>query len=343
MTWNLALQPERRVGAMMARWGHPVLRLRTWALAMCVPIAVPLLLALACAWVLEPSGTRAAILAVLLTATALGGVGSVFVADALAREICSVGAPSSSPKAVVHHIREMQDLAGRYRAGTQTLRRMNSNQLKTEESERRRLARELHDELGQELALLNMWLQTLRKEEIDPASGARLLRDSESLAGALMERVRSMSLDLRPAQLDDLGVAAALRSLARRVGRQTGISVTLLALPETSQRFSDAIETALFRVAQAAVTNSVRHAGASTLWIGLEVQDGLATVKVQDDGAGFDPDLVAARAAFGSGMGLLVMQERVQALGGTMNIISGPGTGTLVRASIPICAPEYSA
>lgn len=343
MTWNLALQPERHLGAMLARWGPPVLRLRTWALAMCLLVAVPLLLALACALLFEPGATKAGTLAVLLATAAVGGLAAFFVADVLAREICSVAAETSPPRKLVHHIREMQDLSGRYGAATYTLRRMHANQLQAEESERRRLARELHDELGQELALLNMWLQTTQKEEIDRASGARLLRDSQALASALMERVRSMSLDLRPAQLDDLGVAAALRSLARRVGRQTGISVTLLALPETAQRFSDAIETALFRVAQAAVTNSVRHAGASTLWIALEIRDGLATVKIQDDGAGFDLEQVRARAALGSGMGLLVMQERVQALGGTMNIITGPGTGTLVRVSIPICASEHPA
>jgi two-component system sensor histidine kinase NreB len=156
-----------------------------------------------------------------------------------------------------------------------------------------------------------------------------------------MERVRSMALDLRPAQLDDLGLPAALRTLARRVGKQTGITVTLLAVPHSVERFPEELETAMFRIAQAAVTNAVRHAGARTLWIGLDVEDGRATVKVQDDGSGFDLDSIRGRAALGAGgMGLRVMQERVQALGGSLEIITAPDTGTLVKASFPVSALE---
>lgn len=315
----------------------PVWSLKAWMMALSLLMGLPVLVGLASTWWSQPGSAPAGPLYASAATLAIGFAGAYAIVHALSRELRS---PDSGPQqAGPQHIREIADFMARHQAATRALRAVNGNRLQAEEAERRRLARELHDQLGQELALLHMWLQTVQGDGMDEGTHRQLLRDCGALAATLMERVRSMALDLRPAQLDDLGLSAALGALARRVGRQTGITVTLLTLPQNVvPRFPDAVETSLFRIAQAAVTNAVRHAGASTLWIALEVQDGLATVKVQDDGAGFDVDEVRARSAAGTGMGLLVMEERVQALGGTMDIISAPEAGTLVRASVPLGA-----
>jgi signal transduction histidine kinase len=306
--------------------------LNSWAKAVSGLVGVPVL-ALA-GYALTRSGVSdVALLGACAAAVAVGYAGVFWLVRSLIRQIRGLSAAEMPTRDAP--LEEIAAVLARLEANAQTLRAVHVSHLHGEEAERRRLARELHDELGQELALLLMWLQRLQQESVDSGTRAQMLRSSAALAASVLERVRSMALDLRPAQLDDLGLAPALRALARRVGRQTGITVTLLALPETEPRLADATKTALFRIAQAAVTNAVRHAGASTLWIGYDIQDGMATVKVQDDGCGFDPEEVRSRAADGSGMGLLVMQERVQALGGKIGFISGPGAGTLVSASIP--------
>lgn len=325
-----------RLGGIMSRLQLPVCALRTWALVFWLLFTAPTLAAFACAWWWSRDGASAAALQACLAVAGAVCIGALLVAHLLARAIDGLGRTDRPAPAGSHPVREVGDLARRCAALTQALRTLNATRLDAEEAERRRLARELHDEVGQELALLHIWLQTLQKDRLDLANCTRVLQEIESLAGTIMEQVRSMALDLRPAQLDDLGLSAALRSLARRVGHRTGISVKLKAPPEQGQRLPDTVETALFRIAQAAVTNAVRHAQASTVWVALEVRESEATLKVQDDGVGFDQDVLQANAVANSGMGIVVMQERVRALGGAMDIITAPGTGTLVRATIPV-------
>lgn len=328
-------RPGRDSGVVRSIWS-----LKGWAIALSSAMGIPLLVVLLYVWADDPRGVLAWILGVCSVAMALGCAGVYVFIVSLGEDLRAVATPGVPSAVRKHRVREIAELVAGLDAAAQTLRAVHASHMQAEDAERRRLARELHDELGQELALLHMWMQSLQSEDTEPGTQARVLRDAEALAGTLMERVRSMALDLRPAQLDDLGLAAALRALSRRVTRQTGIAVTLLDVPEAVQRVSEPIETALFRVAQAAVTNAVRHARATTLWIALEVEDGIGTVKVQDDGCGFDLDRVRSRAAAGSGLGLIGMQERVEALGGTMKTISAPGAGTLIAASIPIGAVE---
>jgi signal transduction histidine kinase len=341
MTRIAALHPAQESrSAPSLRLRLPVWRLTTWG-AVCACLAgLPILFASLYRWWIDPEALPQILLAACAVLAAAGCAGVYVLVRVLGAELHRVAIANAPAARRRFPIREIGEVIAANEAATETLRAVHASVLQAEEAERRRLARELHDELGQELALLHMWLQTRRNDGIDAETRGQRLRDCESLAGTIMERVRSMALDLRPAQLDDLGLPAALRTLARRVGRQTGITVTLLAVPPSAQRFAEPIETALFRIAQAAVTNAVRHAGASTLWIALEVEGGRATVKVQDDGSGFDLDEVAAKARSGAGMGLRVMQERVQALGGAIEIITAPGTGTLVKASFPVAAAD---
>ena len=325
-----------RLDGILRRLPLPVCRLRTWVLALSVLLTAPTLLAVATAWWWSRDAATAAALHASLAVAGAACAGGWLVAHLLARAIAGIGGSDEQAMPRPHPVREIGELANRCEATTEALRQVNAMRLDAEEAERRRLARELHDQVGQELALLHIWLQALQKDRPDAVNCQRMLCDSASLAGTLLEQVRSMALDLRPAQLDDLGLSAALRTLARRMCRQAGIAVTLLDLPDTAARLPETVETALFRVAQAAVTNAVRHAQASTLWIALEVREGHAVLKVQDDGAGFDPDAVRSNAVAGGGMGIQVMQERVRALRGAMDIISTPGGGTLVRATIPV-------
>ena len=312
----------------------PVLGLKSWLVAVSLLTGIPVLVALVYSWS-HPGTAPALVLSRCAAGLAIGWVAALALGRALDKELRGeIATPSGGESC---RVREFAALATRHRMATRTLRQVHGTQLQAEEAERRRLARELHDELGQELAMLHMWLQAVRADEgPGRAPHPHVLDDCKSIAGALMERVRSMALDLRPAQLDDLGLPAALAALARRAGRQTGITVTLLDMPQHAQRFPDCIETALFRIAQAAVTNTVRHAGASTLWISFRVHEGEATVKVRDDGSGFDVQRARARIAAATGMGLLVMQERVKTLGGSMEIDSAPGRGTSVSASLPL-------
>ena len=207
--------------------------------------------------------------------------------------------------------------------------------LKALENERRLIARELHDQIGQALTAVKLNLESLR-------GGARAkafpLDESVEIVEQLMETVRSLSLDLRPSVLDDLGLAAALRWYADRQGRRAGFGVRMRTqLP--AQRLAPDLETACFRVAQEAITNVARHAGAKHLEVDARAEDGTLDLTVRDDGTGFDVEGVRRGTTGDGSIGLDGMEERVRLLGGDFRIDSRPGTGTTVWARFPLTAP----
>jgi len=202
--------------------------------------------------------------------------------------------------------------------------------LEVQETERREVARELHDEIGQALTAVKLGLEALRRapgSRVDPAA----FTDSLELVENALQQVRSLTLDLRPGVLDDLGLAPALRWLAERQQKLTGIRLeTDIDLP--AARLDPAIETACFRIAQEAITNSLRHAGPQRVSLSARVGDGTLSLVVADDGAGFD--LAAARAAGAAGRsaGLTGMEERARLAGGQLEVRTARGGGTEVRA-----------
>ncbi len=213
------------------------------------------------------------------------------------------------------------------------LQSLSNRMLLIQEAERRHIARELHDEIGQSLTAMKLNLDALQRRLAGHAA-LPLAVEATAIAEGLLDQVRKLSLDLRPPQLDDLGLAAALSWLVKRHGRAEGPSI-VLDTPELPSRLDAQIETACFRVAQEALTNALRHAGARIIRIALRQGDGQFELQVRDDGCGFDMAAVQNLALQGGSLGLIGMNERVLLAGGTLHIDAHPGAGTTVGAVFP--------
>jgi signal transduction histidine kinase len=199
--------------------------------------------------------------------------------------------------------------------------------LRAQENERRALARELHDEVGQFLSAILM--ETEGAECADQAADIREHLDSiKTLAEKTVNQVRDLALLLRPSMLDDLGLAPALNWHARETSKRTGLNV-MVSADDTINSLPDEHRTCIYRLVQEAVNNAVRHAKARTVEVAVRREDQMVNVTVQDDGAGFD-------TRFMRGLGLLGMEERVRRLGGRLKISSQPGRGTMVHAGLPV-------
>ncbi len=207
---------------------------------------------------------------------------------------------------------------------------------KVQEEERRRLARELHDGLGQTLTALKTQLERLqqRDDELPEAARARLA-DSVELAGLALRETRELSRLLRPPVLDDLGLVAALSALARSLGERAGLAVALSA-EGLDERLEPDLETLVFRVAQEALTNVLKHAATARAEVSLARRGGRLRLRVADAGAGFD--LAAAAALERPGSGLRGMHDRVELYGGRFEVRSAPGAGTVVEVEVPFAA-----
>jgi PAS domain S-box-containing protein len=208
------------------------------------------------------------------------------------------------------------------------LRRLGAEALAATEAERGRVARELHDEAGQSLVALALRLDVLARTRGLPAEVTREAADLATVARAALNELRQLARDLRPAALDDLGLAEALRGLVRRFGREG--PVVSLAIPEQLPRVAAATETALYRITQEAVANAIRHGHALKVQISLAVDGGCLRLEVRDDGRGFDPEEVR------EGIGLASMRERAKLVQGACDVISAPGAGTVIRVAVPI-------
>lgn len=197
------------------------------------------------------------------------------------------------------------------------------------EAERARIARDLHDVVGQALTTVRLSLLSLDRVDTRAGTSGTQIRSSLVAVDDAMRQVRTAAFDLRPAVLDDLGLAAALRTLCRRVARQSGVVISCrVAIGD--RRLPPEVETTCFRVAQEAMTNAVRHAGARRLWVHVVLRRRMSTLvlEVRDDGIGFDP----ARCTVASCVGIAGMAERASLVGGALEIRSGIGDGTHVVA-----------
>jgi signal transduction histidine kinase len=212
------------------------------------------------------------------------------------------------------------------------LRALSRRLLEVQEEERGRLARDLHDDIGQALTALKIQLESLARA--DGPQRTRVLECVDTTRHTL-ERVRQLSLNLRPLQLDDLGLGAALRSHLDRQAGVAGVAPHFDAA-EAPQSVAPEIETACFRVAQEAINNVLRHARARNLWLRLFTAGGRLALSVRDDGAGFDLDGARRRAAAGGSLGLVGMEERIALAGGTLELRAAPGQGTILLATFPL-------
>jgi signal transduction histidine kinase len=207
------------------------------------------------------------------------------------------------------------------------------------EEERRRIARELHDDFGQALTGLKFdlaWLSRRLSQLPAPAGGRESLNRVQAMSGSidsLFESLRTTVADLRPAMLDDLGLVPALESLATTFQHRTGVRCLVDVAPEVSSlELPSETSAALFRIAQESLTNVMRHAAASLVRIQLYQGDGRVTLEVADNGKGITCEGMSKLDSFG----LRGMQERVSLLGGHFSIGGALGVGTTARASVPV-------
>jgi signal transduction histidine kinase len=214
------------------------------------------------------------------------------------------------------------------RVARDTVRRV----IDAQELERRRLARELHDETGQALTSILLGLKGIRAATSDEAAERAEAGLRELVVQALQD-VRSLAVELRPAALDDFGLVAALERLADTFADRSGVSAAVEA-SLGAERLPAGVETGLYRLVQEALTNVVKHAAATQVSIVLTRRDGGVSAVIEDDGSGFAPDEVRPDA-----LGLVGMRERIALLGGTLAVESTAGKGTALVAYLPIFLP----
>ena len=226
---------------------------------------------------------------------------------------------------------QYQDLIERLQRNEREFRRLGRAVWRVQEDERRRLARELHDGVGQNLTAIKHRLAAAASTLPDNAQDTRkVLEAAIALCGDTLEDTRQLSRLLRPAILDDLGLEPALRWLARSQGEASGLDISLDIGPLPD--LDGDVQTLLFRVAQEALNNIAKHAQAHSVLIRVVARGGLLQLQVVDDGRGFTPEL----AQSGGGSGLGGMRERLRLYDGQLELHSTPGEGTRLRAVLPL-------
>jgi PAS domain S-box-containing protein len=208
---------------------------------------------------------------------------------------------------------------------TLELQKLSAEVLHVQDEERRRIARELHDDLGQQLSLLRMVLNQNKNEEAD------------EIAGSALASVRNLSYLLHPPLLDETGLRAALDWLIEGVTKRSGIQIALTIRPQDFPRLSGEIETAIFRVIQEALTNVVRHAKAESARVELDKQPEWVVVRIRDYGQGVPVKITGVGMTQRLGVGISGMRERIRQFGGELTVMRSE-PGTLVEAQIPLFA-----
>jgi PAS domain S-box-containing protein len=222
------------------------------------------------------------------------------------------------------------------RESEQRLRFLTSQLLSAQERERKRISMELHDELGQSLAVLKLQIRAIERglgnDQQDLKD--RCLELLLYLDGVI-EDVRRLSRDLSPSILQDLGLQSALKYLVDEVSKHYTVSQAI-EVEGLDQLFPAEAQIIIYRIFQECLTNISRHADATEVAITIKEHDGLLFLIIEDNGAGFDPAVVLARRATGRGLGLAALDERARMLGGTLEVLSQPGAGTRMSCVIPV-------
>lgn len=210
------------------------------------------------------------------------------------------------------------------------LQRLSAKLIAAQEEERRGIARELHDELGQVLSAIKVEIALARRDE--PSAGTALA-DAETMADGALTTVRDLSRLLHPAMLDDLGLPAAVDSYLRGFGARYGVRVELL-LDRMDERLQTETEVTAYRIIQEALTNVARHAQAQSCRVYLQRLAATVLITIEDDGVGFDPEQ-ATRPETRRGLGLLGIRERASLVRGTLRLESARGSGTRITVELP--------
>jgi PAS domain S-box-containing protein len=225
--------------------------------------------------------------------------------------------------------RERERLLEEVRSGREQLKTLSGQLIEAHEAERRRLALELHDEIGQTLTGLKLMLDMSLR--LPPDAARERLGEAQGVIDRLITLEEELSLDLRPSMLDNLGLLPALLWHFDRFTRQTNIHVRFRHNRLDGRRFGSAVETAASRIVQEAMTNVARYAGVDQASVTIHASDKILYITIQDRGVGFDPALM------GSGsIGLSGMRERALLLDGQLSIESAPGQGVTINAELPL-------
>lgn len=264
--------------------------------------------------------------------------GSTFIAEVTDTAVLDERGRRTRVVSVIRDVTDRKAAEEALRRSEEELRLLAARSAQVEEDERRRLARELHDQIGQSLSALSINLNVLRGSA--PASDGAFLKrldDSLALVEGTTERVRDVMAQLRPSVLDDFGLLPALQAAAEQFTGRTGVPVRLYSRPREGEfpRLSGDLETALYRITQEVLANIARHAGASHVNLTLQGIKKRVRLVIQDDGRGFDPDrlrVVAQR----EGWGLRIMRERAQAVGARLLVDSSHGGGTTVTVEVEV-------
>lgn len=257
--------------------------------------------------------------------------GTVIYVEVKASAIMHEGAPAV--QVVLRDISERKKAEAELVDSRQQLRVLSARVLAAQETERRRIAHELHDELGQALTAIKINLQA--QDPLRHGKVSAPMAENIRIVDEALKQVRGLALALRPSMLDDLGLVPALRWLTEQTGSRNGIEMQLLA-PSRLGRLAPDLETAVFRIVQEALTNVVRHAQARRVLVHIDAPgpDGMR-VCISDDGVGFDVAAMRRRATAGNSMGLLGMQERAMLVGAELTLESAPGMGCTVSLRCP--------
>ena len=224
-------------------------------------------------------------------------------------------------------------------AKNQQLREISNHLVESQEAERRFIAAELHDDLGQMLTGLKLMIEMAATQKDNEQQ--KTLERAKGIVSNLSSQVRDLSLDLRPAMLDDYGLFAALEWLFERFTAQMRIKIVHKLEFFDERRFPKPIESAAFRIIQEALTNTVRYAQVTTAQVSLQADEQELAIEISDNGKGFDPAQLDQKG-YQSG-GLSGMRERTAWLGGTFAIQSKPGAGTTIRATFPLGPQDVKA
>ena len=206
--------------------------------------------------------------------------------------------------------------------------------LHAQEQERKRIARELHDETSQVLTSLLISLALL-EEAVTETEARKRISETRTLAHQTLRAVRNLSIDLRPSALDDLGLLPALRWYIKEYQQKCGIEVELTT-SGFKERLPAEMETALYRIVQESLTNTAKHAQATKVWVSMKQDGAQAQARVRDNGRGFDAHAVLKTPWQDRGLGLAGMLERASLLDGSVQITSAPGEGTTIDVTIPL-------
>jgi signal transduction histidine kinase len=215
----------------------------------------------------------------------------------------------------------------------QDLQRLSAKLIHAQEEERRSIARELHDEVGQVLTAIKVELAVAQHALSASGEQVSVLEDARAITDRALHTVRDLSRLLHPALLDDIGLPAALDWYIKGYRKRHGLTVNY-DVSGLEERLAPAVEAGIYRIVQEALTNVVRHAAATSCSVSLVQTGGQLTVTVSDTGVGFDPKALG-RERTDQGLGLIGIRERVWNLGGTVTLESGPGRGTSLEVTLP--------